>query len=1177
MNNAERKTILIVEDEVIISIVITKTLKRFGYDVLSVTCGEDALRLAESNEAISLILMDIDLGSGIDGTETARRILALRDIPIVFHTSHSEREMVERVRGITRYGYVIKSSGDFVLQSSIEMAFELVESNRRIVENEVRTRTLVRSLPDLIWFKDKEGVYISCNEIFEKFFGAEESEIRGKTDYDFVSKELADFFKEHDRIAMSAGKPVVNEEWITFRSDGHRALLETIKTPVVDPAGQIIGVIGIGRDITERKMMEAQREAAIEALRVNESRLTMALDVGNAGIWEWNVEDDSVCFDARFHEMLGYSPGELPMDLDEWLTYHHDGDLPLMMARARGYLNGDTPGYESEHRIRAKSGEWNWVFTRGRIVKFSETGSPQLFIGIAINVTGRKLSEEEIRSKNEELRALNEELSASIEEMEASIEEAETINDDLNETNRALIEKENELKISMERMLILVDQASDGIFLMERNGRYVNVNSVFCGMLGYTAGELLGKNFVQTMRDDSGSAISAGHEEFDDYRIVIKKGVLTGKDGSVLPVEIRLKQLTNGLIQGIVHDLSSHRGAEPGLRREEDLFTAAVSAVDDGIWEWDIPGGNIFFSAQFNAITGYSSGEFSVSYDSLMNFIHPEDLSMVESDVKRSIDDRSKFYHDFRMRTKTGEWLWVSIRGRIVENDSEGKPVRAVGTFSDITQQKQRENELITNQSKLERIIENSSDLICEIDDAGRYTFVSKRYSEILGYTSDELVGKAANEKMHPDDLAAARERFNILKDETGTSVNEWRFMHKNGNYRYFECRGSAYKGEDGATRTVVISHDITEVKKTEDIQLFLITSSSLFSGEDFFRMLVGNLAQTLEVEYVSVGRLTGEGSSVKTVAVYYEGELDWDREYTLKDTPCGDSISRTICAIRENVRSLYPDNYILNIVGAESFAGIMLWSSTGKPIGIITAVGRKRIENMHLVEIILKMVSIRAAGELESRDAEEKIKKLLSEKEIILKEVHHRIKNNMNTVTGLLSLQAEAMDDPAAVEALNNARNRIYSMMVLYDKLYRSENFNDVSARDYLTSLIDEIIINFPNHDIIEVDKQIDDFVIEVKKLVPLGIIINELITNIMKYAFSGRDSGSVSISASKRGDNIIMIVRDNGVGIPEDINFNSSTGFGLQLVGMLADQLGGDIRIERGTDSRFILEFGI
>jgi PAS domain S-box-containing protein len=136
---------------------------------------------------------------------------------------------------------------------------ERKQITRSLAENETRLRTLVNTIPDLVWLKDADGVYLSCNPMFERLYGAREADIVGKTDYDFVDRELADFFREHDRIAVETGKPCSNEEWVTFADDGHKALLNTIKSPMFDAEGGLIGVLGIAHDITEIKNAETER------------------------------------------------------------------------------------------------------------------------------------------------------------------------------------------------------------------------------------------------------------------------------------------------------------------------------------------------------------------------------------------------------------------------------------------------------------------------------------------------------------------------------------------------------------------------------------------------------------------------------------------------------------------------------------------------------------------------------------------------------------------------------------------------------------------------------------------------------------------------------------------------------------------------------------------------------
>ncbi len=241
----------------------------------------------------------------------------------------------------------------------------------------------------------------------------------------------------------------------------------------------------------------------------------------------------------------------------------------------------------------------------------------------------------------------------------------------------------------------------------------------------------------------------------------------------------------------------------------------------------------------------------------------------------------------------------------------------------------------------------------------------------------------------------------------------------------------------------------------------------------------------------------------------------------------------------------------------------------------------RKLIKNERLLQDSaneLEIINEELKKDITDRKlAEEKIKSLLSEKEIILREVNHRIKNNMNTIYGLLVLQADILKDPAAIAALEDSANRVQSMMMLYNKLYNSPDVQKISVREYLPSLVDEIIANFPNSSLVKVDKKIDDFVLHAKIMQPLGIIINELLTNIMKYAFTGRDNGVVIVSASLKGNNVSIMIQDNGNGIPESVDFEHSTGFGLQLVWMLTKELHGTIRIERGNGTTIVLEFEI
>lgn len=155
---------------------------------------------------------------------------------------------------------------DSLAAAMVRMKENLQRVMAQLDHERTQLRTLVSALPDLVWLKDPAGVYLTCNPRMERLFGAGEADIIGKTDYDFVPQELADLFRENDSAAIRAGGPSTNEEPVTFADDGHQELLETIKTPMYDQAGNLVGVLGVGRDITERKRHEQEIAAANKRL-----------------------------------------------------------------------------------------------------------------------------------------------------------------------------------------------------------------------------------------------------------------------------------------------------------------------------------------------------------------------------------------------------------------------------------------------------------------------------------------------------------------------------------------------------------------------------------------------------------------------------------------------------------------------------------------------------------------------------------------------------------------------------------------------------------------------------------------------------------------------------------------------------------------------------------------------
>jgi PAS domain S-box-containing protein len=212
-----------------------------------------------------------------------------------------------------------------------------------------------------------------------------------------------------------------------------------------------------------------------------------------------------------------------------------------------------------------------------------------------------------------------------------------------------------------------------------------------------------------------------------------------------------------------------------------------------------------------------------------------------------------------------------------------------------------------------------------------------------------------------------------------------------------------------------------------------------------------------------------------------------------------------------------------------------------------------------------------------ERKAAVEEVKRQLAEKEVLLREVHHRVKNNIATVEGLLSFQADSTESPEAKAALQDSISRVRSICVLYDKLLLTTDYREISFRNYIESLLDSISAVFVEGRRFVVKKQIADFTIDSKKAVHVGIIINELMTNVFKYAFVGRDNGVISISVEKDGNAATLVIQDNGVGIDEKITSNGSPGLGFTIVKMMVKQLKGTYSAVNENGTRSTIRFEI
>jgi PAS domain S-box-containing protein len=210
-----------------------------------------------------------------------------------------------------------------------------------------------------------------------------------------------------------------------------------------------------------------------------------------------------------------------------------------------------------------------------------------------------------------------------------------------------------------------------------------------------------------------------------------------------------------------------------------------------------------------------------------------------------------------------------------------------------------------------------------------------------------------------------------------------------------------------------------------------------------------------------------------------------------------------------------------------------------------------------------------------ERKRAEEEIQRQLSEKETLLREAHHRIKNSVASIEGLLSVQAMSTEHADVRLALQEAVSRVKSIRVLYEKLLIGNDSQEVSARDYIGSLVDSLIAVFPERTDVTIEQKIGDFALSSEDAVSVGIIMNELLTNVFKHAFKGRAEGRVVIQLDKLENQVTLTVHDNGVGSDTNVGADTAPGFGLTLVKMLAEQLNGSYTVEDDSGTKSVVKY--
>lgn len=258
-------------------------------------------------------------------------------------------------------------------------------------------------------------------------------------------------------------------------------------------------------------------------------------------------------------------------------------------------------------------------------------------------------------------------------------------------------------------------------------------------------------------------------------------------------------------------------------------------------------------------------------------------------------------------------------------------------------------------------------------------------------------------------------------------------------------------------------------------------------------------------------------------------------------------------------------------------------WKKTGKlrneELNIITKSGEKRTVLLSVDAVrsedgkVLHAISFQT-DITERKRAEEQIKASLEEKEVLLQEIHHRVKNNMQIISSILNLQSSVIKHKGALELFKSSQNRIKSMALIHEKLYKSKDFTRIDFSKYVQGLSNDLFRVYGiNQDVVKLNIDIKDVLLNINTAIPCGLIINELVSNSLKHAFPDNRKSKIKIAMSSLNNNEIeLTVSDNGIGIPEEVDIKSTKSLGLHLVTILAeDQLKGEIKLDKTKGTKF------